>query len=346
MFSKEEMAEIRQAQAKNKKVQKGLFMTLEDLRFATNNQVARYRAKRLACDTLVEIGCSIGAQTIEFAKTCKKVIAVDVDERKIRFAKANLEKFGIKNVELLCKDGLKLDIKKADIIFCDPERLPGEEKRELNAFKPDIYKLVKKYSKTTKDFCIEIPPHTQEIKLDCEKEYVSVGGELNRLDLYLGGLKGAEASAVLLPGTSRLEGTPGVPKLTSTDAGKYLYEIDEAVVKAQLTDALAQMLDEDVTLFKDDFKFLTSDKSITSPFFKNSFKVLANVKDDKEVIPELKKKKCGQVVLRQNIDPKKYWAQRKVYEKELSGKKIVHLIVTTTSFLICEKLSSPAQAKS
>ncbi|MFH0752634.1 MAG: class I SAM-dependent methyltransferase [archaeon] len=343
MLSNRELLEIEKARAKNRKLQPGLFMTLEDLRFATNNKVAKYRAKRLACNTLVEIGCSIGAQTIEFAKTCKKVIAVDVDKRKIRYAQLNLKKF--KNVELICSDGLKLKLDKADIIFCDPERAPGAKKRVLTEFKPDIHELIKKYSKITKDFCIEIPPQTQEIDIDCEREYVSVDGELNRLNLYLGALKSSETSAVVLPFFARLEGQPNLPQLTSTDISTYLYEINEAVVKAQLIDVLAAMLEKETFLYKKDYKFLTSKDKIDSLFFKNSFKVIANLKNKKDAITELQKNKFGKVILRQNIGPKDYWNERKKYENKLTGNKIAHLFVNKNFYLICEKLS-PAQEKS
>lgn len=335
MFTKKEMEEINEARKKNKKVQKGLYMTLEDLRFATNNKVAKYRAKRLACDLLAEIGCSIGSQTIEFAKTCKKVIAIDVDERKIRYARENLKKF--KNVKLICSDGLKVDLSKADIIFCDPERDPSAQRRALSSFKPNVYELAKKYP--DKDFCIEVPPHTQEINLDCEREYVSVDRELNRLNLYLGSLKSSETSAVALPDFARIEGKPSIPQLSSTDAKAYLYEIDEAVVKAQLVDALAMILEEETYLYKDDYRFLTSPKRIDSPFFRNSFKVVAGLKKQPEVIEELRRKNFGKVVLRQSVAPEDYWKERRKYEDKLSGSRTAHLIVTKWQHLICEKLS-------
>ncbi len=344
----DELKEILEARDKNKKVQKGLFMTREDLRFATNNEVAKYRAKRLACKILVEIGCSIGAQTIEFAKTCNKVIAVDIDKRKIEYAQANLEKFKAHNVELICSDGLKLDIKEADIIFCDPQRAPGEKERSLAAFKPNIHELIKKYSGITENFCIEVPPQIRDIGLDCEREYVSVDGELNRLNLYTGKLKKSETSAVMLPGMAMISGKPSVTQLAATEAKTYLYEINEAVIKAQLIEPMAVMLEEDATLYKDDYRFLTSDEKISSLFFKNSLKVLAHLtKPSKEqVVDEMIKNKCGKVILRQNIAPENYWHERKKYERELTGDKVVHLIVSKDEYLICERLSSPAQERS
>jgi len=45
------------------------------LRFATPADVAKYRAERLYCNIIAEIGAGIGGQTIAFAEKCRKVIA-------------------------------------------------------------------------------------------------------------------------------------------------------------------------------------------------------------------------------------------------------------------------------
>ena len=337
----EELLEIARARMKNKKVQDGLFMTQEDLRFATNYLVAKYRAKRLACDTLAEIGCSIGAQTMEFAKTCKKVIAMDIDKRKVGYASLNFKKFDINNVELICADGLKIDIKKADAIFCDTERAPEEKKRTIDALKPNVHELMKKHSAVTKNFCIEIPPQTRDIDIDCEKEYVSINGELNRLNIYTGELKSAKNSAVVLPSFDRVEGEPKETQLASTQALSYLYEIDEAVAKAQLVDAMAVLLKAEITLFKEDHRFLTSNEKIESPFFKSSFKTVTVADNKDDAIEALRKKKYGKVVLRQNLDPKMYWSERNSYERNLAGNKIAYLIASPGYYVICERISSP-----
>ena len=49
----------------------------KSLRFATPAVVASYRAEKLKCEKLVEIGAGIGGQTFAFAKTCKKILAFE-----------------------------------------------------------------------------------------------------------------------------------------------------------------------------------------------------------------------------------------------------------------------------
>ena len=137
----------------------------------------------------------------------QKVIAIEVDKRKHEYAKQNAKILGIKNIEFINNDALKLEkIPKADIIFCETEREAEEKERKIENIKPDIKKLLKKYEKTTKDVCIELPPQIKDIPFDCEIEYLSVNHELNRLNLYFGELKKCKLSAVIAETGERLEG--------------------------------------------------------------------------------------------------------------------------------------------
>ena len=42
--------------------------------------------------TLLDIGCSSGIMTYEYAKKFKKIIAVDIDEQAVNYAKTNKQK--------------------------------------------------------------------------------------------------------------------------------------------------------------------------------------------------------------------------------------------------------------
>lgn len=52
-------------------------------------------------DVVVDIGCGSGGMTVEIARRCKFVYAVDLVEDAIFTTKRNLEKFNIKNCELI-----------------------------------------------------------------------------------------------------------------------------------------------------------------------------------------------------------------------------------------------------
>jgi len=335
----DELVSIAKARLTSKKTAKEYYMMEDDLRFATNEVVAEYRAKRLACNTLVDIGCGVGIQTLAFARTCKRVIAVDIDARKVRYALENAKKHDINNVEFVHGDGLKVleTLKKADAIFVDPERAPEEDVRDIaKSFRPNLLTLIKTASKVSPNIAIELPPQIREVPFDCEKEYTSFNHELNRLTVYLGSLKKADRSAVVLPGRHVLQpGTEGV--LQNSGALSYLYEVDPAVAKAGLTPALA---DGRTFLYSEERDILlTSDTLRTSPYFKARYEIVEAVPNKFEKIMEvLKWENAGSVVLRAKIDPRSYWAERKQYEKHLKGDKCCHVFIFKHEALVCRKL--------
>lgn len=304
-----------------------LFFTEEDIRWATPEIVADYRAERLKCKVIADLGCGIGFQTFAFAKTCKKVYAVEIDERKLELAKKNAEALGIKNITFILGDALSSEVvvklKDAEIIFCDPERLAGEEERKIETIQPNIQKLLELYSKITDKIALEFPPQIKKIdfrgNFDYEKEYLSLNGNLNRLNLYFGNLKKAEFSAVVLPVKDILAGD-GEKKVKAIERlERYLYEIDPAVVKAHLIVKLAEKT-KTVLAFEAKSSFLTSEDKVENSFFKNSYEIIETCDfDEKKILELLKKNQAEKVIIRFEVEPQDYWKVRNSYEKKLVG---------------------------
>lgn len=321
-----------------------LTFTAEDIRWATPQIVAEYRAQRLKCNTLADIGCGIGLQTFAFAKYCKKVYAVEIDGAKRMRAEKNAAALGIKNITFILGDALNpaviRQLKDVNIIFCDPERLAGEEQRTVATIKPDIPQLLNAYNSATQNIALEFPPQIKSIPFDCEKEYLSLDGQLNRLTLYFGGLKRAERSAVVLPQKACLNSRSSAQKVKLTpELGRYLYEVDPAVVKAALLPELAQQTGT-ALFFSDKATYFTSTKLVPSPFFKNSFQIIGKcpfVED--EVISLLQNQKVGKVILRYTVDPQQYWSSRTRFEKTLTGTKTAHLFKFGAHAIVAEKFN-------
>ncbi|XP_007464096.1 PREDICTED: trimethylguanosine synthase [Lipotes vexillifer] len=92
----------------------------------TPEKIAEHIAGRVSqsfqCDTVVDAFCGVGGNTIQFALTGKRVIAVDIDPVKIDLARHNAEIYGVADkIEFICGDFLQLASHlKADVVFLSP----------------------------------------------------------------------------------------------------------------------------------------------------------------------------------------------------------------------------------
>ncbi|WP_367344501.1 methyltransferase domain-containing protein [Methanomethylovorans sp.] len=331
--------------------EKQLFSDEDGLRFATPWAVAAYRAKRLKCSSLVDISCGIGGQTVYFARECDVVYAIEIEPAKIKLARKNCRLFGLDNVEFICGDALSEDvigqIPTVDVVFSDPARAATEDKRDIYKLTPHIPDVLKAYSEKSNNFAFEVPPQLtpERIPFDCELEYLSLNGELNRLNLYFGNIKTCNRSAIALPGPIKLCGKgEHIEEIKITDTkepGIYLYEPDPSIVKAELLPELMTELSGEVSIFRMDNKrlMLTSNILVDHPMMKNAYRMVFSA----EFIPsainsELKKQGYGKVLLRAEVDPVMYWDVRMELEKGLKGKRKAILFAREKEAYLCEKI--------
>ena len=336
------------------KFTKPIVSNSEGLQLSTPEIVARYIANRLKTEVIADLGCGIGGQVIFFAKECKKVYAVERNLEKLEYAKKNCELYGVKNVEFIHGDVLTEEVKEkvsdADIIFSDPARPLSEKERTLTNLEPPITEIIKLYSDVTDDMAFHAPPQLppSRITLDCEREYLSLNGQLNRLTLYFGSLKRCERSAIVLPGGAQLCSSDA-PAIRTDTLKEYVLEPEPSVVKAGLLNELAQTAD-DIYYYKGDERrtLLTSSSRIDSSFFKDIYQVLRKTEWDINVLNKLlKAERAGKVVLRFDIEPEKYWDVRKKLENGLSGNRTLHIFGFGNEMVVCEKVKaaqiSPSQ---
>lgn len=305
------------------KLAKKMMFDKESIEIATPEIISKYRAKRLACNCIIDMCCGIGGDTISLAETCKEVIAIDNNNQMIDFVKHNCKTYGKNNVSFIQGDVLKINLEKfnANYAFSDPtRRIKGKRVKGLSETIPPINQIVNKIM-NFKGYCIEVSQQLkpEEIPYDCEREYLSYNGECSCLSLYFGNLKKCERSAVILPSEIRLESRYNQKKPIVTDLKKYFYEIDPAIIKANLIGELSAEFN-----FTSYENFLTSDEKIISPYAKNSFELLAFVKKE-EIIPTLKSFDANKVVLRGKLNPFEQPILKRKIDSCLSGKEKLHV---------------------
>jgi hypothetical protein len=328
----------------------------ESLRFATPEPIARYRAQRLRCKTLADISCGIGGQTVFFAQQCQFVYAVEIDPKKIEYAKQNCEMYGLNNVKFIYGDALDPkvieQIPAVDVVFSDPFRPAEEAERQVSSLEPGIPNVLSAYGNKTGNFAFEAPPQMppERVPFDCEKEYISLDGQLNRLTLYFGWLKQYDRLAVALPAGEGLISMDGLlPKVRETEKMKLCaYEPEPSVVAAELLPELVESMIRIAgpsmgafELFRVDKKrlLLTSDALIKQSMIKHHYLVLRVCPfEPGEINKFLKGGNVGSVVLRAGVKPETYWKVRNEVEKGLEGKKTIHLFVKNNTAILCEVL--------
>ncbi|XP_059050726.1 trimethylguanosine synthase [Achroia grisella] len=100
----------------------GIKLDRESWFSVTPEQVARHIASKFSYDVVLDAFCGAGGNTIQFANTCKKVIAVDIDPAKIEMAKHNAEVYGVADrIEFIVGDFFELaPTLQADMVFLSP----------------------------------------------------------------------------------------------------------------------------------------------------------------------------------------------------------------------------------
>ncbi|CAF0755269.1 unnamed protein product [Rotaria sp. Silwood1] len=104
------------------KFDEGIVLDREGWFSVTPEKIARHIAKRCRCDVIIDAFCGVGGNTIQFAFTCQRVIAIDIDPKKIEMAKQNARVYGVEDrIEFIQGDFLKLaPTLTADVVYLSP----------------------------------------------------------------------------------------------------------------------------------------------------------------------------------------------------------------------------------
>ena len=75
----------------------------------TPESLALHTAVRCACDVAVDAFAGIGGNAIQLARTCNHVIAIDLDQQRLRYLQHNSRIYGVQNkIDCICGNSLTL----------------------------------------------------------------------------------------------------------------------------------------------------------------------------------------------------------------------------------------------
>ncbi|WP_067778850.1 class I SAM-dependent methyltransferase [Actinomyces vulturis] len=303
-----------------------MLFTPDAVEQATRLSVAARHAQRFAqsgCTKVADAGCGIGGESMALAGMDIPVLAIERDEATAALATINLMPFP--HAEVICDDALNVDYvaRGVDGLFSDPaRRSKGRRITDPESWQPALSQVLA-LRKQVPNLGIKVAPGIDYSALPegSHVQWVSVAGDLLEADIWCGALanEGPGRSALLIDREGRGSilrdesvtdpSTPPVMARPANDVGRFLFEPDDAVVRAGLVSYLGAHLG--AAPVDAQIAYLTGDKDVPEQWepFVQTFEIL-------EVLPTTQKKiaawvrshDVGQVEIKKrgvDIDPTK-----------------------------------------
>ncbi|ORZ13261.1 RNA cap guanine-N2 methyltransferase-domain-containing protein [Absidia repens] len=183
------------------KYDEGILMDREGWFSVTPESIAQHIAERCRSDVIIDAFCGCGGNTIQFALTCERVIAIDIDPVKLKCARNNAKIYGVEDrIEFILGSFYDLaPYLKADVVFLSPPwggpTYLQEEVYNLKTMMPGNGMSILKLATTiTPNVAFFVPRNTNPNQLAllaghgrlCEIERNYLRGTLKALTTYYG----------------------------------------------------------------------------------------------------------------------------------------------------------------
>ncbi len=327
-----------------------LLFTGETLEQAGRPALADRRAARLlsgGADSVADLGCAAGTDTIALARAGARVVAVDRDPVARELTRLNTAALGLAGVEVLDADVVDL-VAAADgrVAGCaaavlDPARRAGG-RRQLD---PDRWSppwsTVEALLDRVPVAVVKVAPGLDHDRVPegVEAEWVSVGGSIVEALLWGRGLSTAWRRATLVRDGAVSEvsadGDPG-PAPVGAVRG-WLHEPDPALIRSGLMSLVA----DGATLVDPTIAYLTSDAPADSPWL-SSYRVADVLPFNlKKLKAHLRSRGVGRVVVKKRGSP----IEPESLARQLRGPRSGSAVVVVTrvagapTVLVCDPLS-------
>ena len=174
----------------------------------TPEKIAEHIAERCRCDLIVDGFCGVGGNAIQFAFSCERVIAIDIDPAKIELARHNARVYGVEDrIEFIVGNFFQvLPTLKPDVVFLSPPwggpEYLGQEVFDLQLMggMMDGYTVFKTAKLVTDNIAYFVPRNTNVDQLaslaglggKVEVEQNLLNRKMKTLTAYYGDLVGQE----------------------------------------------------------------------------------------------------------------------------------------------------------
>ncbi|KAI9596756.1 RNA cap guanine-N2 methyltransferase-domain-containing protein [Syncephalis fuscata] len=181
----------------------GIMMDAEGWYSVTPEKIARHIAERCRSSIIVDAFCGVGGNAIQFAFTCERVIAIDIDANRLQCARHNARIYGVEDrIEFIQGNYMELaDSLKADVVFLSPP-WGGPNYKASTTFDIDTMmpmngtKLFQQTRKITHNIAYFLPKNTNLDQLaalsvpgeTCEVEQALLRSKMKAITVYYGDL--------------------------------------------------------------------------------------------------------------------------------------------------------------
>jgi hypothetical protein len=225
-----------------------LLFTREGLEQASDPEVSRWRARRLAVGgrEVLDLCAGIGGDTLALAALGASVIAVDQDPGRLELLAHNARACDL-DVITRVDDARRATASPDTWVHADPgRRRDGRRVRVLRDHLPPVPDLVDRFGDAPAMGIVLSPAIDLDDRdlPDGELEFVQLGNSLVEAVVWLGGARdgSAMASSTLLPDGVHLVRRQEPQVLATGPVGTHLVEVVPAAVRARLHDELGRRI--------------------------------------------------------------------------------------------------------
>ncbi|MDO7868731.1 class I SAM-dependent methyltransferase [Nocardioides jiangxiensis] len=282
-----------------------MYFVGDALEQATRPRIAAHRAARLAAfapQSVIDLGCGIGGDLAAFARAGLTAAGVDLDPLRVEIARANLAALGLAGAVEVA-NSTQLDLSGFGACFADPARRTSSGRVfDVNGWTPSWDFVLGLFGRASVVKVAPGIPHDL-VPEGVEAEWVSEAGDLKEAALWSPAMATARRRATVIPASGGLatlteEDDPydGATERPVRPVGGYLYEPDDAVIRAGLVTAVAAGVDGG--LVDEKIAWVTSDSAFRTPFARGYRVVEELPYREKQLKAALRERSIGRLAIK------------------------------------------------
>lgn len=243
-----------------------MYFSDDGLQQASHPLVRNYRAEKVGAESVLDVCCGIGSDSIAFAQNSAQVVGLDLDPIRVEMARLNAKVLDL-DIRFEVADVRDRLPNEGETIFFDPARRDGEGRRIFNVegYIPPL-SLIREWRMAR--IVVKLSPgvnHNQLTAYGGCLEFISVAGELKEAVLWFGAGATTTMATLLVDAERHHWHRESAPTdVMISEPRHWLIEPDPALIRAGLVQEAADhfgghMLDNTIAYF-------TSDTAPDSPW--------------------------------------------------------------------------------